>query len=343
MLIKGSCAVKLSRSGFVGIGASTLASIGFIRWPAGAAQFEFKCASNNALDSPIAIRQTQMWGAIQQESGGRIRIQFFPNSQLGGDAAMFSQLRLGAIQFFSTSAGQLAAAVPGADIGYLGFAFKDPDEALRVMNGPLGAFVQQEAEAKGIHLLRMSWDAGMIQISSSTHPIQTPDDLRGFKLRVVESRIAVELFKDLGAIPTTLSVNEVYTGLQTKIIDGNASGLITVEASRWYEVQKYMSITNHSWSQINQIANGDTWKSLPSDLQDIIERNNTKYAVLEQRDSKAGLTALIERLKRDGLIFNQVDQTPFRARLRPYYEYWANAYGAREWGLLERALGRKLA
>jgi TRAP-type transport system periplasmic protein len=335
--------IRTRRRNFMVGSVCALATVGFINAPSLAAQFEFKCSANNALDHPITIRLTQMWKAIQEESGGRVHVQFFPNSQLGSDPATFAQLRLGAIQFSSATAALLSGVVPGADISFLGFAFKDPDEGLRVMNGSLGAYVRQEAEVRGIHVLRTSWDTGMIEISSGTHPIQTPDDMHAFKLRVVESRATVDLFKDLGAIPTPLSVNQIYTSLQSKLIDGCATTVVTFEASRWYEVQKYMSLTNHSWGQVLLIANGDAWKSLPSDLQELIERNHTKYAELEQRDAKISYTALIDKLTRQGITFNKVDQGPFRERLQSYYEFWAREYGARAWDLLERSLGHKLA
>ena len=293
-----------------GLGSGAVA---FIAAPAKAAQFVFKAATNFATDHPISIRAAQMFGAIQQQSNGRIEIQFFPNSQLGGDAAMFTQLRVGALQMFLISAGNLATVVPAADIANLGFAFADEEEAARVMSGPLGAYVRTEAAAKGIYAFRSIWEAGMFEIGSGSRPIRVPDDLHGFKLRVVESRIQIDLFKGLGATPTPLSFNEIYTSLQTKIIDGVAAPLVSFEASRFYEVQKYMSMTNHAWSGLWMIVNGEAWKSLPPDLQAVVERNNVKYAELEQRDTKTINVAARARLTAQGMTFNEVAQQPFRA------------------------------
>jgi TRAP-type transport system periplasmic protein len=331
-----------TRRALVAGGAAAFSSIALIKAPAKAAQFEFKTATNLAVDHPSTVRLAQMWAAIERESGGRIQIQFFPNSLLGSEVAMFTQLRLGAIQFFLISPGNFATVVPAAEISFLGFAYKDADEALRVMDGSLGAYVRQEAAAKGLYVFKNMWDSGMFQITSSSHPIRNADDMHGFKIRVTEGKITIDLFKTLEASPVPLSYAEIYTSLQTKIVDGVATPLVTIEAARWYEVQKYVSLTNHAWSGLWLIANGSAWNGLPSDLQAIVERNHAKYANLERADTKAKNKAAIEQILHQGLLINTVDQSVFRARLRPYYEYWANAFGPKEWGLMQTSLGHNL-
>ena len=108
------------------------------------------------------------------------------------------------------------------------------------------------------------------------------------------------------------------------------------------EVEKYVSLTNHEWSGFWLVANGDFWKNLPPDLQNIIERNNTKYTTLERRDTKLLNVSLVDKLTRQGTGIIRVDQAPFRARLGSYYQDWASTFGPTQWGLLENALGRKL-
>ena len=283
-----------------------------------------------------------MWAAIERESAGRIHAQFFPNSQLGGDTAMLSQLRLGALQFFHVSPGNLSTLVPVADIAYVGFAYKDDAEGSRVADGPLGDYIRKEVAAKGIYALRTMFSNGMIHIGSNLRPIRTPEDLHGFKLRVSQSKITVDLFKALGASPTPINVSELYTALQTKLLDGEEAPIVTIATSRWYEVNKYISFTNHEWAGNWIVANGDVWKTIPADLQDLIERNCTKYAHLERRDVQLFNSSVADKLQRLGMTINDVNQTPFRALLRSYYSEWAGVFGATAWGLLESSLGRKL-
>ena len=334
---------SIGRKNFLLGSAATLASIGQIAAPARAAQFEAKCAFDLAADHPISIRVKQMWGAIEQESGGRLRVQFFPNSQLGGDTGMFAQLRAGAIQFLLLSSGVLSSVVPSANIGYVGFAFKDEDEALHAMNAPLINYVRNEAATKGMYVMPAIWDDGMNYISTSTHPINGPDDLKGLKLRVVPSRILVDMFKTLGASPVPLAFAEVYTSLQTKIVDGQACPLATFVTSRFYEVQKYLSLTAHTWSAVWMIANSDYWKNLPADIQGIVERNAVRYASMVRADDKAEDAKLLASLAQKGIVINRVDPAPFRKLLGPYYQEWANIFGPTEWGLLENGLGHKLS
>ena len=284
-----------------------------------------------------------MWNAVEKESNGRVQEQFFPESALGGETPMMAQVRGGALAFQILSPSTVSGVVPAANICNLGYAFRTAAEGTHVLDGPLGGYLQSEAAAKGLHWMRTIWDSGMFQLTSGTHPIKSPDDLRGFKVRVSEARIVVDLFRGLGANPTPMGFNEIYTALQTKVVDGTSTPLVTIETGRFYEVQKYISLTNHAWSGLCLISNNDLWKSLPPDIATLIERNNTRYATLERRDTAALNASLADKLGRQGVTVNAIaDQTPFRARLKPYFDTWAAAFGPSAGGMLESSLGRKL-
>ena len=333
---------RKARSTFIGAALGTLPAFGALARRVDAAQFEVKCSWGLAADHPISVSLTQMWAAIEQESGGRMHAQLFPNGTLANDTAALTQLRVGALQFGLINSANLADVAPAAGISYIGFAFKDTDEGVRVMQGALGDYLRREIASKGVQPAHAFWGGGMVHICSGTHPIRTPDDLHGFKIRVVPSPISVELFKQLGASPTPVEFPAAYTALQTKLVDGGAASLVVFETSHWYEVQKYVSLTNHQGSGLWLLSNPDYWKSLPADIQDIVERNNTKFAASELVRSKAADAAAADYLRGHGLTLNTVDQGPFRTLLRPYYQYWANTFGATEWGLFQDALGRRL-
>jgi TRAP-type transport system periplasmic protein len=307
-----------------------------------AAQFEFRISSDQPAQHPTVVHGREMWMAIERESGGRIHAQFFANNELGGQQSQLSQLRLGALNFIMGGAAVLPAISPATDILSLGFAFKNEDEALRVSDGPLGEYLRKEVVAKGVYPLRRIWNSGMRQITANSHPIRTPEDVNGFKIRVVESKISVDLFKLLGGSPTPLGISELYMALQTKIVDGEEAPLTTIETGRYYEVQKFLSVTNHSWSCTWALANSDTWKSIPSDLQDVIERNNAKYALIARRETIAFNAATATKLAGQGLATNVVDGTPFRAHLGPYYASWQSAFGSTAWSLLQNSISSKL-
>jgi TRAP-type transport system periplasmic protein len=332
----------LSRRRFVTRSATGIGTIGFVTAAAKGAEFQFRVACDLPVDHPTSVNAKKMWAAVNQESGGRIDAQFFPNSELGGDVAMFSQLRLGALHFVFVNPGNLAAIVPVANISYMGFTYKDDDEGIRAMSGPLGLYIRNETGAKGLHVLRSIWSSGMLQIASGARPIRTPDDLHGFKIRVLASRIQSDLFKELGATPTTITLGEIYTALQTRVLDGTAGPLVTIETAHWYEVQKYISLTNHAWTAMWQLANGDVWRRLPPDLQNLIERNNAKFAQIGGKEAKAANVSAASKLMQQGMTMNRVDQAPFRAGVPSYFQFWQNAFGSTPWALLEASLGRRL-
>jgi TRAP-type transport system periplasmic protein len=334
--------LRSPRARFVRGILATPAAFATVAGRAKAAQFEIRCASGIPIDNPTSIRAKQMWAAVEAESGGRIRAPFFGGAILGGNLALLSQLRVGAIHCLIISAGDLNSLVPAVDITDVGFAFKDVEEGFHAIEGPLGEYMRREVVAKGIHPMRTIWDSGIRQMTTSPRPIRTADDMGGLKIRVVESRITVDFFKTLGATPVPFGGNEVYTALQTKVVDGCDLPLVTIESYRLFEVQKYLSLTNHSWSCLWQLANPDFWRSLPPDLQDVIERNNTKFASVERRDSRALATATGDKLVRQGLTMNRVEPQTFQARLGPYYTRWSAEFGATEWGLLRNAISARL-
>jgi TRAP-type C4-dicarboxylate transport system substrate-binding protein len=135
---------------------------------------------------------------------------------------------------------------------------------------------------------------------------------------------------------------ETYTSLQTHLIDGTDLTLATIESAKIYEVQKYLSLTNHNWSGLWLLVNGDFWKSLPPDLQAIVERNNDKYATLERADIQNIDASTAQKLATQGMAVNPVDPATFRAKLKPYYATWKKEFGATAWGLLETSIGAKL-
>ena len=161
---------------------------------------------------------------------------------------------------------------------------------------------------------------------------------------MIESKILVDMFKTLGASPVPLSFSEVYfIVLQTKLIDGEAAALVAIETSRFYEVNHYVSLTNHYWGGLWLAANAMRWNALPRDAQNILEENNAIFANRERKDAAAFNAALADKLTRRGLGVNRVDPVPFRGMLNAYYESWASTFGRTAWSFLEDGLARKVS
>src|SRR3974390_1830647 len=162
--------------------ASGIAAFGILTRRGEAAEVSWRYANNNVAQHPMNIRLAQAVDRIREQSGGRVDIQVFPNSQLGGDTDMLSQLRTGAIQLFNLSGLILSTFVPLASINGVGFAFKDYDQVWTAMDGPLGSLIRAAVAKSGLYAMAAMWDNGYRQITSSTHPIRAPDDLKGFKI-----------------------------------------------------------------------------------------------------------------------------------------------------------------
>jgi tripartite ATP-independent transporter DctP family solute receptor len=330
----------ISRGRFAAGGAAAFASVAVIAAPARAADFAYKYASNLNVDHPLNVFMKQCWDAVRAQTRGRLDVTMFPNNQLGGDTQALGQLRSGALQFFSLDGGILGAVVPVAQIQGVGFAFRDSVEAFGAMDGPLGEYVRKQITAAGIYVHPKMWENGMRQITSSTHPIATAADLVNFKIRTPPGALWVDLFRTMGASPTPINISEVYTALQTHVVDGQENPYAIVATSRFYEVQKYLSVTNHMWSAYHFLANKDAWRALPPDIQTVVDRNLTMYALLQRRDTALRNASLAEKLGRLGMVINQADTAGFRGKLGPFYKKWAAEFGPTAWGLLEAHSGK---
>lgn len=331
---------NLSRGQFAAGTAAAFASIAVIQAPAKAAQFEYKMAHNLPVSHPLHVRNVQLWNAVRAETKGRLDVKIFPNNLLGGDTQVLGQLRTGAVQFFTLSGGILTSVVDIAAIQGLGFAFKDSKTVFEAMDGDVGAIVRKETEAKGLYAFDKIWENGFRQITSSSHPISKVEDLANFKIRPPPGKLWIALFKTLGASPTPINLSEVYTSLQTKVVDGQENPYAVIETTKFYEVQKYLSVTNHMWDGYWLLANGDALKALPNDIQEIVKRNAAKYAVMQRRDVALLNESLADKLARRGMTINKADTGGFRSRLGPFYARWKADFGDTAWTAMEKYSGK---
>ena len=293
------------------------------------------------VDYPTTVRLTQMAAAVNAETNGRLQIKVYANSVLGSVDSMLTQLRLGGIQLLCIFHPGFTSLIPAMQIDSIGFAFADERQPVELLDGALGAYLSKEFAAKGIYLFEKTFDLGFRQVTSGSKPIKEAADFTGFKIRVPPSPIYVDLFKTLGASTVAVNSNELYTALQTHLADGQEASLAGIESYRSYEVQKYLSLTNHLWVGYYLDRERELVESaLPPDLQAVVTRNAVKSALLERGDIRAINAALADKLKRQGLTFLKPDVASMRGRLGPYYARWKGELGSTVWGLLEARVGK---
>ncbi|WP_262299322.1 TRAP transporter substrate-binding protein [Microvirga sesbaniae] len=305
------------------------------------AEFSYKYANNLPDSHPMNARAREMAAAIKAETNGRFDLQIFPSSQLGSDTDTLSQVRSGGVEFFTLSGLILSTLVPAASINGIGFAFPDYATVWKAMDGDLGAYVRQQITKANLVVMDKIWDNGFRQTTSSTKPISTPDDLKGFKIRVPVSPLWTSMYKAFDSAPTSINFNEVYTALQTKVVDGQENPLAIVSTAKLNEVQKYCSLTNHMWDGFWFLANRRAWERLPEDVRAIVAKHINAAGVKEREDVSKLNGNLQQELAAKGMVFNQPDPGPFRDKLRKagFYSEWKGKYGDEAWALLERAVG----
>ena len=311
-----------------------------------APQFRFAQYHNQTAESSLHRRLAEMWAGIRQETGGRVDAEVFPlnNNVAGSDPAALKMLVAGEIQFFTLMGGVLSSIVPSGDAQQVPFAFKSAPHAHQAMDGALGAYIRQEMEAKGIHGFPVgAFDNGMRQITPVSRRVAVPADLKGMRMRVPAGALFDDLFKTLGAVPVTINSIDIYAALKDGRADAQENPLALVDSFKLYEVVKYVSMTNHMWSGFNQMAHLPTWRRLPADIQTIIERRVAGAVRLQRADQEAANGRLRAELEKRGLVFNDVDQAPFRGALSGFYASWKERLGTKCWSLLETAAGGKLA
>ncbi|MGB3745161.1 MAG: TRAP transporter substrate-binding protein [Xanthobacteraceae bacterium] len=335
--------MKVSRRRMLAGGSILLVSVTAPRIArAQQAQWVYKYANNLPEAHPMNVRAREMAAAIKQETNGRFDLQIFPSSQLGSDTDTLSQIRSGGVEFFTLSGLILSTLVPAASINGMGFAFADYDTVWKAMDGDLGAYIRAQIVKANLIAMEKIWDNGFRQTTTSTKPVATPDDFRGMKLRVPPSPLWTSMFKAFDASPASINFNEVYSALQTKIVDGQENPLAIIATAKLYEVQKYCSLTNHMWDGFWFLANQRAWQSLPDDVRTIVAKH-INAAGLKERDDVAKLNASLQQdLSAKGLVFNRPDPAPFRSKLRAagFYTEWKSKYGEEAWSLLEKSAGK---
>ena len=332
---------SLTRRNVLAAGAS-IPLVAIISRRGDAAEFSYKYATGQDPTHPVNKRAQEAIDRIREATGGRVDFKLFPANQLGSDTDLLAQVRNGGVEIFNLSTSILSTLTPVAGIVNTGFAFPDYDTVWKAMDGKLGNHIREQIAKSGLVAPAKIWDNGFRQITSSTKPIKTPEDLKGFKIRVPPAPMLTSLFQQLGAGATPINFNELYSALQTKVVEGQENPLAIIASTRLYEVQKYCSMTGHVWDGYVILANRRAWGNLPEDLRAIVTRELDRSGA----DQRADIARLSQSLRADiaakNVEFLDVDRSAFRAAIAKtsYYADWRAKYGDEAWKLLEEACGK---
>jgi len=256
----------ISRRNFIISTTAALTTVAISRSPVQAQQFQCRQFHNQPENSPLHKALVDLWAAVKTETGGRFVVQTFAqnNNIPGSDPEALKMLVSGELEFFTLWGAILSAVVPPTEIQALPYIFKSRQQIFDVLDGKFGVYLHQEMAAKGIYgFPKGCFENGFRQISTSTKLIRNADDLIGVKIRTPDSQLFTDFFQSLGAEPKTINFGQLYESLKSSIVEGQDNPLEVTETNRFYEVQKYMSVTNHMWSGFNLLANLKFWNSVP--------------------------------------------------------------------------------
>jgi TRAP-type C4-dicarboxylate transport system substrate-binding protein len=251
---------------------------------------------------------------------------------------MFADLRSGGLEFFMAGA-TLGDVAPTSALPLLPFAFRDSKAVFAALDGALGDQIRGELAQNGIHAFRHCLQNGFHHLTTSTRPINSAADLAGLKIRSPGGAISRDFFEAFGAEAGYVPFNQMYDALKARNFDGQSDPLGVVLSLRLYEVQTYLSLTAHWWSGFTLMANALAWGALPREIQEIVERNAEKCALLQREDIEQVNAAGAEELAGRSMTVNTADIDSFRAELEPFYTRWREKAGPAMWRVLESYAG----
>jgi tripartite ATP-independent transporter DctP family solute receptor len=271
---------------------------------------------------------------VAERTGGELKVEIFPASQLGTEQEILEGVQLGTIHMFEGSAGAAGRFLPALEAFAHPFLWRDLDHMLAVARGEIGQELSQRLiDEHGMRILDMGWLFGQRHLTTASTPVYTPEDMKGLKIRVQPTTIYLEMIKAMGANPTPIDWKEVYLSLQTGVVDGQENPVGVIYSAKLYEVQDYLMLTGHITQNQVVIINEPFFQSLAPEHQRvlreaIIEAGDYQNALIEQ-----GAAEDLEKLTAAGMTVVEPDIEAFRAATANIYKLFENQWGA---GLFER-------
>jgi tripartite ATP-independent transporter DctP family solute receptor len=301
---------------------------------AAAQKMTLKLGHGAAANNPRNVAALQFADFVKQESKGDLSIEVFPSEQLGSDLKMAEAVTLGGLDMSINSQGPVAVYNDKLLVVGLPFLFAKPEQAYAVLDGEVGEMISQELVKKGMRVLAY-WENGFRHITNSKRPINMPDDLKGLKIRTPDDKITIAIFKALGANPAPLAFGELYMALSQGVFDGQENPATNIYYNKLYEVQKFMSLSNHKYESCPLIISEKTWQKLSKGNQTLLKEAAMKYAKVHRELNTKTNNDLIGEMKKLGVQVNQADIPALRAATLSVYKEFEPVFGK---DLIDKAL-----
>lgn len=294
-------------------------------WPA-TAQTTLRAAYGLPKDSHFGDGFDAFAAELERLSNGKFKVQQLPSYQGGNERAIIESVQLGSLQLGAVASAALGNFVPEVEVLDLPFLFRDTAHARAVHDGPQGRELLAKVSEKGLIGLALG-EAGFRHVTNNKRPISRPEDMSGVKIRTMQSDIPLTAFTALGSMPTPMSWSEVYTALQTGALDAQENAISIITASRVYEVQKHLSLTGHTFTNIVWIASPAIWNRLSEPEKGWFREAAAKGVAAERarvdRDNETGLAMLRQR----GVTVTEVDRNAFKQAVSSAYGAYEKRFG----------------
>ena len=286
----------------------------------------FKLAQQNPKGHPLVIGAEKFADIVAAKSGGKMKVNLFPGGVLGGDAPTVSALQGGTVEITVLNSGILASQVKDFEVYDFPFMFASAKEADAVVDGPFGQKLHAKLLEKGIVGLAY-WELGFRNITNSKRPINKVEDLEGLKLRVIPNTINVDWVKALGANPTPMAFPEVYAGLESKAIDGQENPFSVILSNKFFEVQKFLVVSNHQYNPQSMIFSKKVWDTLSAAEQKILRDAAVEAGGFQRKTARDAAAGQLDALKKAGMTVTELSAAE-QAKLRDKFKPVLDKHGA---------------
>ena len=302
-----------------------LAAVALIPVAASAAKVTLKLGHTGAPNHHYNLTAEKFAEAVKAKSNGDIEIKIFPSDQLGTQRQLIEGTQLGTVDMVLTSDSAISAFVDSFGVLNLPFLFDDINHVAKAMDGKAGEMFTADAAKKGMVILGY-WENGFRHISNSKRPITKPADLNGLKLRTPNAFVTIESFKAMGAMPTPMGFGEIYSALQLGTVDGQENPIAHILTQKWYEVQKYFSLTGHQHNVEPLVMSKMIFDGLKPEYQKILLETAKEHAAVSRKMVTDDEAKQLEELSKLIAVNKVDDMQPFRELVKPVYETFSKKY-----------------
>lgn len=282
-----------------------------------------------SAEEPYAQAAEKFAELVKKNTAGAVEVQLFPNSLLGGQRELLEGLQLGSVDITLTTAAVLSSFLPKTQVIELPFMFRNSEHVYKVVDGPLAKEIYAGDEKKKFKVID-TWENGFRNITNNVRAIQKPDDMKGIKIRVMENKMYIDMFKALGANPTPMARGELFTGLQTKVVDAQENPLGQIYTSRFYEVQNNLTLTGHTYSPEVVVFSLATWTKLSPEHQEAIIKASNEAKDFNRKTSAEMDQKYVGMLKEKGMTvttLSPAEIAEFQSKMTPVWDSFAEKIG----------------